>query len=839
MTLTERWFASRGWTPFPFQRESWQAYLEGRGGLINASTGMGKSYSALFGAIESWAAEHAFRIPESIERVEPPPKRRGGRRPPSAPVRLIWITPLRSLAQDLAQALEAPCRDLGLPWSVEVRSGDTTASTKQRQLKRLPTLLITTPESLSLLLTYESTLQQLRTVEGVVVDEWHELIGSKRGVQTELCLARLRRWAPGLRTWGLSATIGNLEQAMDVLLGRPAEQPAGRLIRDPTPKSIVVETVFPEAIERFPWAGHLGKKLLGEVVLALEGASTSLVFTSTRSQAENWCNMLRAERPDWESLVGLHHGSLDQDERRRVEEGLKLGELRAVVATASLDLGVDFSPVDQVIQIGSPHGVARLIQRAGRSGHRPGVPSRILCVPTHAMELVEFAAARQSIHEGQVEHRLPLERSLDVLAQHAITVSIAGGFDERALYDEVLETHAFRHLGRESWDWVLDFITTGGETLRAYPRYHRVVRKDGRFAIASEEAARLHRMNIGTITSDQALEVRFGNGKRLGTIEEMFISKLRPGDAFIYSGMTVELVRIRQNVVQVKRARNKRGLVPAWHGGRSPLSTQLAEQVSAKLRAAAAGDYADPELDAVRPLLELQGRRSELPDRGKLLIESIETEDGHSLFAFPFDGRLVHEGIAAVVAHRLTASDQRSITATVNDYGIEWASPVPLELEADEWKVLLSPEGLLDDLLECLNTGVLARRQFRDVARIAGLVFQGYPGQPQRAKQLQASSELLFEMFERYDPENLLLSQSRREVLERQLEFRRLRRALERIQQQPIVMARPASMTPFAFPLWVEHMRAQHVSSEGWTTRVERMVQQLESKAPEPAPETG
>lgn len=802
LATAEDWFVARGWRPFDFQREAWQAFGEGRDGLIDAPTGMGKSYAALFGPLQAAGPE------------------------PDGP-RLIWITPLRSLAHDLVQTLSE-----ALPpgWSIGARIGDTSAAEKKRQLESLPTLLVTTPESLSILLSHEKLKPALSRLTSVVVDEWHELVGSKRGVQTQLALARLRRLAPTLRTWGLSATIGNLREAMAVLHGPAASDPV--LVRDRSPKRIEVETLFPDAIERFPWAGHLGLKLLPEVLLAIEGARTTLLFTGTRSQSEAWCHAIRQERPDLAPLIGLHHGSLDPVERRRAEQGLKSGELRCVVCTASLDLGVDFSPVDQVIQVGSPHGVARLVQRAGRSGHRPGAASRVLCVPTHAMELVEFAAAREAIGAGEIERRDPPLLALDVLAQHTVTIAVGGGFDERELYEEVRRTHAFADLDRDSWRWVLDFVTHGGETLRSYAKYRRVVvDEEGLHRIADAAAARRHRMSIGTIAAGPALEVRLGNARRLGTIEDSFLARLKPGGAFVYAGQLLELVAIRGNVARVRRARKPRGAIPAWHGGRSPLSSRLADAVLAQLGAAADGRYESHELEAVRPLLELQRESSALPGPERLVIESIATDDGYSTFIYPFAGRLVHEGIAALVAHRLTSSASRTITATVNDYGIEWAGAELLDYEADEWMELLSPERLVDDLLGCLNGGVLARRQFRTIARVAGLVDAGFPGDARRARQQQASSELLFEMLERYDPQNLLLEQARREVLDRQLEVRRLRRALTRMQRQQVVHTRPARLTPFSFPLWVESIREQRVSSEGFQGRVRRAVAELEARS--------
>ncbi len=815
----EAWFAGRGWTPFGWQRRAWRAWKRAPGGLIDAPTGTGKSYAALFGPLAAWMDAHPG---------EPPDARARGADPP--PIRLLWITPLRALASDLAEGLRAAVDGLGLPWSVEVRTGDTSASDKKRQLGRLPTLLITTPESLSLLLSYPATLPQWRGLTGVVVDEWHELLGTKRGVQTELGLARLRALQPQLRTWGLSATVGNLEEAMEVLLGVGPDgaAPRGRLIRDRSPKRIEIDTVFPGALERFPWSGHLGLKLLPEVVLALEGARTTLLFTNVRSQAEIWYRALLRERPDWEGRIALHHGSVDAARRAEAEEGLRRGALRCVVCTSSLDLGVDFAPVDQVIQIGSPRGIARLVQRAGRSGHRPGEASRILCVPTHALELVEFAAARRAIAAGRMESRRPLDLPLDLLAQHAVTVATGGGFESDALYREVRTTRAFRALDRRAWDWVLEFVATGGATLAAYPRFSRVVESDGRHVVASAEAARAHRMNVGTITSETALDVRYRNGRKLGQVEEGFLALLRPGDAFVFAGKTLEVLRVQETTVWVRPAKRASGRVPTWQGGRMALSSQLAAEILDRLRRAAAGRWEDPELDAVRPLLELQAELSRLPEPGLLLVETTRVPEGHSAFVFPFAGRLAHEGLGALLAWRLSRDAPQSITMTANDYGLELRSTAPIELDAAGWRRLLEPGDLAADLLRCLDAAALARRQFRGVARVAGLVFQGYPGRRKTARQLQSSTGLLYDMFARYDPAHLLLDQARREVLESQLEATRLASALEAIRTMEIRVERTPRLTPLAFPLWAESLQAEHVSSETWTERVRRMVAALE-----------
>jgi ATP-dependent Lhr-like helicase len=768
------------------------------------------------------------------------------------PLRHLWITPLRALARDTVRSLREPVEALGLPWTVELRTGDTGSGVKKRQRTRPPTVLVTTPESLSLLLSYPETQRAFAHLESVVVDEWHELLGTKRGVQTELGLARLRRWRPELRTWGLSATLGNLEEALDVLLGGDASGTGGggdevgvgrgggggsagprggpgvrvgRLVRGPERPPPEVETVIPDSLERFPWAGHVGLRTLPAVVEAVASASTTLLFTNTRSQAEIWFQALNDARPGWSGSLALHHGSLDRQERAAAEAGLADGSLRCVVCTSSLDLGVDFAPVEQVVQVGSPKGVGRLLQRAGRSGHVPGARSRVLCVPTHAFELAEFAAARRAMAGGRVEPREPVDRPLDVLAQHLVTVGLGGGFEPDDLLDEVRTTRAFRDLSGEEWSWCLDFVGRGGPALKAYPRYARVRPVEGRYTVPDRTVARRHRMGIGTITSDSAMEVRFLRGARLGTIEESFISRLRPGQHFLFAGRRVKLVRVRDMTAYVRLARGSaRGQVPRWMGGRMPLSSELGEAVREVLHRGPAGD--EPELEALAPLLEIQDRWSRVPAPGRLLVERTRTREGHHLFLYPFLGRFVHDGLAALWAWRLTRAEPRTIHVSANDYGIELLAADALELDDAAWAALLSPEGLGEAVLESVNAAELARRRFRDIARIAGLVFPGYPGRGKSARQIQASSGLIFDVFQRYDADNLLLEQSRREVLERELEIRRMVRGLEALAALPRDEVETPRLTPLAFPVWAERVQAR-VSSESWRTRVERMSVEL------------
>ncbi|OWK39849.1 ligase-associated DNA damage response DEXH box helicase [Fimbriiglobus ruber] len=803
----EAWFAAQGWAPFPFQREAWAAYQTGARGLIHASTGTGKTYAAYFGPVLEALAEPALRGP--------------------APLRVLWITPLRALSNDTAVALRAPLGPLGLAWDVGVRNGDTGSSERARQRKRLPTVLITTPESLSLLLTQADAPERLSGLRAVVVDEWHELLGTKRGVLTELALARLRGWNAGLRVWGLSATLGNLNHALATLVGVGG---TGRMIRGHVPKPVVIDSVIPDRVERFPWAGHLGLSLLPQVVAAIEEGRSALVFTNTRAQTEIWYQAILGTRPDWAGRMALHHGSLDRKVRDWVEDQLRAGTMRCVVCTSSLDLGVDFAPVDRVVQIGSPKGVARLLQRAGRSGHQPGAVSRVTCVPTNVLELVEVAAARVAAAAGAIESRQPVRKAYDLLAQHVVSTAVAGGFTPDALLAEVRTTAAYADLTAAEWAWVLDFVIRGGESLKAYPDYRRVVIDDGRLKVADERIARRHRLAIGTITSDASLEVRFLRGGRLGSVEEAFAARLKPGDRFAFAGRVLEFVRVREMTAWVRKATGSPTTIPRWAGGRMPLSTELSAAVRQQLEVARTGRYESPELAAVRPVLELQARWSRVPAPDELLVERLTTREGHHLFVYPFEGRLVHEGMAALAAYRLSRQRPVSFTLSANDYGFELLSPDPIELTDAGITAVLSPDGLAADVLASINATELAKRQFREIARVSGLVHPGLPRSGRSARQLQASSGLFYDVFREYDLGTLLLDQARAEVLDRQFEQTRLAHALARIAVARVVVVTTDRPTPLAFPLLVQRMR-ETLSSEKLADRVKRMTLTLERKA--------
>ena len=807
--LANAWFAKRGWKPFAFQRRVWAAVERGESGLLHASTGAGKTYAVWLAALRAFKALPQGRQPVALQ--------------------VVWVTPMRALAADTARALQAPLDELGLPWSVGVRSGDTGSAERARQARRLPSVLVTTPESLTLLLTRAQAREDFATLRLVVVDEWHELLGNKRGVQLQLALAHLRQWHPALPTWGLSATLGNLRHALDVLLPQ-----GGLLVEGRQDKTLQVDTLLPAAIERFPWAGHMGLKMLEQVSHEIDTSASCLVFTNTRAQAELWYQALLEARPDWAGLIALHHASLARDTRDWVERSLKQGNLKAVICTSSLDLGVDFLPVERVLQIGSAKGIARLMQRAGRSGHAPGRRSRITLVPTHSLELVEAAAARQALAAGHIEARFSPRLCMDVLVQHLVSMALGSGFRAEKLLAEVRSTWAFAELRDSQWQWALDFVCHGGGSLSAYPDYQRVERQaDGTYRVPSERLARRHRMGIGTIVSDAHLQLKYwskgGGGKTLGSVEEAFISRLRPGDTLVFGGRVLELVRVENMTAYVRRSTARKAAVARWNGGRMPLSSELADALVEQLDAAAHKRFDGPEMRAVRPLLALQAQWSALPTTGTLLAETFKSRQGWHLFMYPFAGRMANLGLANLIAWRVSRVQPLSVSIAVNDYGFELLSPGNVDWAA-YLPQALATEHLLEDVLASLNAGEMALRRFREIAQIAGLVFGGYPAAQKSTRQIQASSGLFYEVFRKHDADNLLLGQARDEVLREELEIERLHQQLLKMSSLQLDLRTLKRPGPLAFALLVEGMR-ETLSTEKLADRIARMVADLESAA--------
>lgn len=807
MKAAKDWFLLKKWKPHAFQKQTWKYIAAGYSGMLNAPTGYGKTYAIWFGVIHDFL--NRSKKNKSADKG----------------LHCLWITPLRALSKEIENAAQQVSDDLQLPYSIGVRTGDTSAKEKAAHKKQMPHALITTPESMHLMIAQKGYAEVFKKLQFVIIDEWHELLGNKRGVQIELALSRLRAINPALKVWGISATIGNLEEAKDILLGNAENKSI--LVKAEIEKKIVIETILPDVLEKFPWAGHLGLKLGKKVLEVIHKNKSTLVFTNTRFQAETWYRHLLELDPDLAGLLALHHGSLDESTRRWVEAALHEGKLKAVVCTSSLDLGVDFRPVDTVIQIGSPKGVARFMQRAGRSGHQPGATSKIYFVPTHSLEIIEGSAMRYAVKSNKIENRIPFIRSFDVLIQYLVTLAVSDGFLPAVIFQEVKQTHCFASITQDEFNWCLSFITTGGKSLYAYDEFHKVIIEEDVYKVVDRRIAMQHRMSMGTIVSSSMLQIKFITGKYLGSIEEWFISRLKPGDVFWFAGKNLEFVRIKDMTVQVRSSSSKKGIIPSWQGGKMPLSTQLAATIRHQLNEYHKGIKTDKELAFLAPLLEEQKKRSVLPAEHELLIEKIKTREGCHVFVYPFEGRYVHEGMAAIMANRIALFKPITFSIAMNDYGFELLSDQDIPVEEAVDSDLFSSSHLNEDIIKSVNTTEMARRRFRDIAGIAGLVFTGFPGRQVKTKHLQASSKLFFSVFEDYEKDNLLLKEAYDELYDFQLEVVRLRNAFERIENQKIRIMKLERFSPFSFPIFTERWR-EKFSNEDIATRIQKMKAQLE-----------
>lgn len=809
------WMATRQQTAFDWQVQAWKSHWAGHHGLILASTGMGKTKAAWLGPLGDW-------LQDPLSQEHWTHRKRG---PSTPPLLALWITPLRALASDTCLALEDCIQGLGVPWSLEQRTSDTSSSLKQRQRQSPPTAMVITPESLTLMLSYPESLETFKHLRTVIVDEWHELLGSKRGIQTELALARISRIAPTVRRWGLSATIGNIDHAKYSLVGQSSSAPCS-IIRSDQQRLIDIELVIPQAIDRFPWAGHIGLVMLKEVIAKIESANSTLVFTNTRNQTELWYQAILRARPDWAGQIAIHHGSLAPELRTWVEQAIVDGKLIAVVCTSSLDLGVDFAPVDQVIQVGSPKGTARLIQRAGRSGHSPGRSSKLVFVPAHAFEIIELEAARQAISQKQIEQRRAIDAPLDCLVQHAVTMALAKPYAKQEFLEEVRSTYAYRNLADEHCDWVLDFVTTGG-CLHAYKDFHRVALDFGKYAVIDQAVSRRHRMSIGTITSDMMLQVQYLKGGKIGFVEESFAAKLKEGDKFLLGGKLLEMVWIREGTVWVRKTKGDPTAVPRWLGGNMPLSSELALGVRRWIDAIARKEPLPDSLQALCGLMDLQRLWSHIPRLDEVLVERLTNREGDALMLYGFEGRSVSEGLGALLAYRISKERKNTISIAVNDYGLMLYAPDSIGIDTKSLVHWLSQRELQADILSSLNATELTRRRFRDIARIAGLIHSGTPGQSKSMRHLQASTSMVFDALKQYDPANLLLWQASDEVLSDQLQIHRLKETLTRMEESRWVHVDLKQWTPFSFPLMVERIR-DRIGNESLAQRIRKIQNQLE-----------
>ncbi|PWK71406.1 DNA ligase-associated DEXH box helicase [Mucilaginibacter oryzae] len=958
--VIQQWYAEKKWEQFPFQAEMMEAYLSGYSGLLNAPTGSGKTFALFLPFLAGFINKH----PDTYKTQQ------------NNGLLMLWITPLRALTNDIRKAMQEACDEIGLPWRIMTRTGDTSAAEKTALKKKLPEVLLTTPESLHLMLAQKEYPKLFNQLQVVVIDEWHELLGTKRGVQVELGLSKLKHLSPalsrgegvgkqdhmikdkypgyhtadalswhanidnaklmrrqptdaenilwqllrgkktgykfrrqhpvlnyipdficlekkliievdgayhddteqqhldiertrhleaegyivlrfanaevltdserviekiknnlqngslppgegwgGVKIWGISATIGNLEQAAEVLLGNNFPKSQIRMVRANLEKKLDIRSIIPQNIENYSWAGHIGLKLLPEVMEIVARSKTTLIFTNTRSQSEIWYHAILDNYPEYAGIMAMHHGSLDNELRNWVEAALHAEALKLVVCTSSLDLGVDFRPVDTVVQVGSPKGVARFMQRAGRSGHHPGATSLAYFVPTHSLELLEGAALKEAIKDKIFESRDPLLLAMDVLIQYMVTLAVSDGFRAEELFQEVKTTYAFADLSRNEFGQLLDFITSGGKTLAQYDEFLKVEVENGLYKVNSRRVAMRHRLSIGTITSELSIRVKWLSGGSLGTIEESFVSKLKPGNTFWFAGRSLEFVRVKEMTAYVKKSNSTKGIIPSWNGGRMPLSSQLAAVFRLKLDEVAHGVERDVEVKALKPLFDLQQQLSHLPQSHEFLIESFKSKEGHHLLFYPFEGRLVHEGMASLLAYRISKIKPASFSIAMNDYGFELLTDedIPIE-QALEDAAFFSLDNLIDDIQHSLNANEMARRKFRDIAHIGGLVFTGYPGQQIKNRHLQASTSLLFEVFSEYEPDNLLIRQAYNEALAFQLEEFRLRAALQRIQKQNIILKVIERPTPFAFPIMVDSLGREKLTTETLEERIAKMA---------------
>ena len=795
----EDWFIRQNWKPIAFQKKAWNAYLSGKSGIIQVPTGSGKTYGAVMGPMAQMLSEG-----NSLSGLQ-----------------LLYITPLRALSRDIEASIRRPIEEMEWPITVESRTGDTKSSIKTRQIKKMPNILITTPESLAVLLSYQNSAKRFGTLRCVILDEWHELMSSKRGTQTELCLSRLRQLNSAVQTWAVSATLGNLQEAAEAATGL-GSNPV--VVRSQIKRNTVIKSVLPTSVDSFPWAGHLGLRMFEELVEALDIERSTLIFVNTRSQAERWYQALSYALPDHAHQIALHHGSIDFDSRLAIEAGIKSSAIKWVVCTSSLDLGVDFQPVERVVQIGSAKNLARLLQRAGRSAHLPGGTSEVFFLPTNALELLEISAFRRGLADGQIESRHPLDKPYDVLLQHLVTLACGDGFASKKTLESVQRTVSYQHLTSEEFDWIVNFLECGGKCLNAYPRYKKIVLEDGIYKITDGRLSRMHKMSIGTITGNQQVRIAYAKGGPIGSVEESFVSRLNKGDVFFFAGRQLEYFQLKDMTLYVKNAKKKSSVVPVWSGGYLAISDRLSQYIREEITQVKSGNVS-AEVACIMPILATQDRISHLPEADQFLIECCRTREGQHLYVYPFEGRNVHEGLGFLWAYRFSQSQKATFTVSVNDYGFEILAPKDYPFQALFSEDFFSTRNLYEEIKESLNISELTQRRFRGISQVAGLVFKGYPGSKKTANQVQISSSLIYEVFTKYEPDNLLLVQAEREVIEEQMEAPRLTAALKRMRSLELVWMTVKRPSPLGFPLLVERLSSR-LTNESLRDRIERLKQQ-------------
>jgi ATP-dependent Lhr-like helicase len=761
------WFAQRGWTPHPYQLELVAAAAAGESALLVAPTGGGKTLAGFLPSLIELAAA------------------------PAPGLHTLYVSPLKALAVDIQRNLQAPIAELGLPVTVETRTGDTPASRRARQRRQPPQMLMTTPESLALMLSWADAATMFAGLSAVIVDELHALAGTKRGDLLALGLARLAALAPRSRRVGLSATVAFPEE-----LERWIGAGRGRVRRVTGGDAAAADVSILIAEDRLPWAGHMAVHAMPAVYRAIAAAGTTIVFVNTRAQAEIVFQELWRLNDD-NLPIALHHGSLAVEQRRRVEAAMAAGRLRAVVATSSLDLGIDWAAVDLVVQVGAPKGASRLVQRVGRSNHRLDRPSRAILVPANRFEVLECRAALDAVAAGTLDGQAPRPGALDVLAQHILGTACAGPFAPDALFAEVAATQPYAGLSRADFDAVVGFVENGGYALRSYEQWRRLERlEDGRLALAHPQIARRYRMNVGTIVEATTLKVRLGRGRVLGEVEEYFALGLTPGDTFLFAGRLLRFEGIRDMAVEASRATGDQPKIPAYAGGRMPLTTHLADRVRAML--------ADPASWAglprpVHEWLDLQRWRSVLPGADDLLVETFPRGRVHYLVAYCFEGRNAHQTLGMLLTRRMERAGLKPLGFVATDYVVATWSLVPVADPAP----LFDEDMLGDDLEEWMAESTLLKRTFRNVAVIAGLIERRHPGQEKTGRQVTFNADLIYDVLRRHEPDHVLLRATRADAAEGLTDVRRLARLLARVRGR--VLHRPLPrISPLAVPVLLE-----------------------------------
>jgi ATP-dependent Lhr-like helicase len=774
----DAWFRMRGWRPHRHQLEMLVAADAGRSALLVAPTGGGKTLAGFLPSLVDLAAD------------------------PRPGLHTLYISPLKALAADIRRNLGTPITEMGLAIRIETRTGDTSQKERQRQRGDPPHLLLTTPESLALMLSYPESREMFAGLGAIVIDELHALTGTKRGDLLALGLARLAKLAPKARRIGLSATVAWPDDLAAFLA--PDGCQVARIEGEPTPEPevTILTTEHP-----LPWAGHMGTHALPAIYLAIKAHRTTLVFVNTRAQAEIAFQELWRLNDD-NLPIALHHGSLSAEQRQKVEAAMAEGRLRAVVATASLDLGVDWAAVDLVIQLGAPKGVSRLVQRIGRANHRFDTPSRAILAPANRFEVLECRAAMQAVREGHLDGDRPRDGGLDVLAQHILGLACAEPFTADALFEEVRGAAPYRRLARLDFDDALGFVENGGYALKGYERWRRLFRDSlGRYHVTGDEVMRRYRMNIGTIVEATTLKVRLTRGPVLGEVEEYFAQGLTAGDTFLFAGQLLRFEQIREMTVECSRAVGTQlPKVPAYSGGRLPLSTYLADRVRAIL--------ADPrqwhDLPAdVQEWLRLQRRHSVLPHSDGLLVETFPRGSRWYLVAYCFEGRNAHQTLGMLLTRRMERHGLRPLGFVATDYVLAaWSVHPPVEIDA-----LFDQDMMGDDLEAWMAESSMLRRTFRNVAVIAGLIDRNLPGLAKTGRQVTFNTDLIYDVLRKHQPNHVLLRATRADAAGGLTDVRRLADMLGRVQGH-IHHRRLDRISPLAVPVMLEIGKEQVYGNE-------------------------